>query len=350
MDNPNLGGGEALGLMGNGGGNEPNPWINWDVVNQYGSLLTAAQFAIVAALILITFLIIARIFRIKSVLKQKGLAGELETINALRQRDAFVLQANKTMKAITSLFENSILRSNPANKDFVDYNLKRANVRVLGGYRPMVMEEFYSVIKLSAIVLCALGAAVGLFVNKTIGALIIVVIIWAAATLPMIILRTVVKQKNETIKLNFFDVYCKLHYSLMAGGVTPVNKLLQIYAKTTDDPEMLRFVDNCTNLIETYNEYQATTMIADDYREIAEVGKLMRLIKQQADGADIQSELVGFREEIISEEKYRLSKRVDSDIAKVQKSFILIILLLGQAVLSAMAIYLPDLGLITNFS
>jgi hypothetical protein len=129
----------------------------------------------------------------------------------------------------------------------------------------------------------------------------------------MIIIRSVVKSKDAVVKRNFFDMYCKLHYSLMSGGVTPINKLLQIYAKTTDDPEMLRFVDNCCNLIETYNEYGATTRIADDYREIAEVGKLMRLVKQQADGADITAELVGFREELIAEEKYRTSGNICND-------------------------------------
>jgi hypothetical protein len=219
----------------------------------------------------------------------------------------------------------------------------------VGGFRPMVMEEFYAVIKISAMILCILFAIFGFCINKTIGFIAVVFIIWASITLPMIIIRSVVKSKDAVVKRNFFDMYCKLHYSLMSGGVTPINKLLQIYAKTTDDPEMLRFVDNCCNLIETYNEYGATTRIADDYREIAEVGKLMRLVKQQADGADITAELVGFREELIAEEKYRLETLVNKDIAKVKATLNFLIVLLVQAVISAMTIYLPDMGALTSF-
>lgn len=342
---PNLGGGEILEL---GVKNkEQNPWFNWELINQY-DMLDWIKVGIIILLILITVLIILKIFRIRTVMKHKGLANELETIRALRQRDLYVIKANKWMSFITNLFEQSIFKCNKSNKEYIDYNLKRANVRVIGGFRPMVMEEFYSIVKLFTAILCVMGVVLGVAVSPVVGLVVVILSIWGSTILPMIVVRNIVKSRNATVKRNFFDMYCKLHYSLYAGGVTPINKLLSIYAKTTDNPEMLRFVDNCNNLIETYNEYGATTLIADEYREIAEVGKLMRLIKQQADGADIKAELIGFREELIEQEKYRLSVITNKNIAKVKRSFMLLMILLGQVIISAMTIYFPDLGILTS--
>lgn len=341
----NIGGGEALQYIGQES-EYVTPWVDWNLCKNMHNM-TYVQIGIIGLLVTISFLIFLRIFRVKSVLKMKGLAKEIDNINSMRSRDLYVMGANKIMKSITNIFEKSPLRSNKGNKDYIDYNLKRADIRVIGGFRPMVMEEFYAIIKAITILLCVISIVIGIVINPSLGVVLVAGLIVSSNIIPMVVVRNIVMQKDLIIKENFFDMYCKLHHSLAAGGVTPINKLLQIYAKTTDNPEMLRFVDNCCNLIETYNEYGATTLIADEYREIAEVGKLMRLIKQQADGADITSELIGFREELIEQEKYRLSMKVDKDITKVKATFNILIILLAQAVLSAVALYFPDMSMLS---
>lgn len=342
----NIGGSEILRV--NTEFPDKNPWFDWGLIGQFDNMLYI-KLAIIALLILITIMLILRIYRIKTLTKPKGLVNELNTINAMRQRDAFILQANKFTSFATNIIEKTMFKANKANKDYMEYNLKRANIRTLGGMRPMTSEEFNALVKVVTLVFIGVGIGTGLLVSKTVGVIIVAVSIWLSTVLPMLLIRNIVKSRNATIVREFFNVYCKLHYSLMSGGVTPINKLLQIYAKTTDDPEMLRFVDNCVNTIETYNEYAATTIIADDYREVAEVGKLMRLVKQQADGADIKAELIGFREELIEKEKYRLSVMVDKDIAKVKRSFTILGIMLAQAVISAASIYMPDMSQLAFF-
>ena len=55
---------------------------------------------------------------------------------------------------------------------------------------------------------------------------------------------------------------------------------------------MHRFVDCCIHYIDTYGEYEATKFITRQYREIPQVGKLMRLIRQANEGGDVRAELV----------------------------------------------------------
>ena len=141
----NYAGGDILGYFGEHK-SEVTPFVNWELVNHYNNLVFV-EMGISALLVTIAVLIGLRIFNIKSIFKMKGLSTELENIRKLRDRDAYVMTANRIMKFITDSFEKTVLRSNKANKDFIDYNLKRANIRVIGGFRPMVMEEFYSIIK-----------------------------------------------------------------------------------------------------------------------------------------------------------------------------------------------------------
>ena len=108
---------------------------------------------------------------------------------------------------------------------------------------------------------------------------------------------------------------------------------------------MKRFIDNCVNHIETYGEYQATNLITKDYREIAEVGKLMRLIRQLYDGSDIEQDLMGFRSELIKNKRYEIEDTMNKIVTKARISFNILTILLVQAILSAMSIYLPDLGM-----
>ena len=72
----------------------------------------------------------------------------------------------------------------------------------------------------------------------------------------------------------------------------------------------------------------------------------MRLIRQTNEGGDIEAELMGFRTELLAASRYALEKRMEKLIAKAKASFNLLMPILFQAVLSAMSIYISDMGLI----
>lgn len=86
---------------------------------------------------------------------------------------------------------------------------------------------------------------------------------------------------------------------------------MKSYQKTTDSEEMKHFVDVCVHYIDTYGEYDATRHIAKAYREIPEVAKLMRLIRQANEGGDVKAELIGFRNELLNARRHAIENRMN---------------------------------------
>ena len=67
------------------------------------------------------------------------------------------------------------------------------------------------------------------------------------------------------------------------------------------------------------------------------------------DGAEIEQELIGFREEIIKQRKLMIETRMNALVLRAELSLKILMIILFQAILSAMALYLPDLGVATSF-
>ena len=79
------------------------------------------------------------------------------------------------------------------------------------------------------------------------------------------------------------------------------------------------------------------------------MGKLMRLIRQNNDGGDVRAELIGFRNELLSAKKYAIRKRMEKLILKANRSFNILLPILVQAIISAMAIYFKDISMTSSF-
>ena len=112
---------------------------------------------------------------------------------------------------------------------------------------------------------------------------------------------------------------------------------------------MVRFADTCADYIDIYGEAEGSTYIAKEYREIPDVTKLMRLIKQFNDGGDIKQDLIGFRDKLLLEKQMRMEDEQKKLVTKARLSFNILMIVLVQAILSAMAIYLPDLTNVGSF-
>ncbi len=342
-----LGGGEILPFIGNDN-RKGTQYFDWDLVKQFASI-PLIKALIVFLIVVAVVLIIMRMNNVKSLFKGKGIKNAISNVNKIKQRDSYILKCNKWLKRITNIVQRTPFNLPASARDYMVYNLKRADINVPGGFRRITPEEFNAIIKLAALSLIVIGILATIFISPVVGVALILGTIVAQATLPNIIIRSIVRTKDAEIRENFSDFYLMLHYVLIIGGQTPLDKLMRSYAKTTDSVEMVRFVDNCVGYIDTHGEYGATQYIAKDYREIAEVGKLMRLVKQMYDGADIQQELLGFREELIKERKYRISQRVTLLVKRARMSFNILMIVLIQAIISAMALYLPDLSQVGMF-
>ena len=69
-------------------------------------------------------------------------------------------------------------------------------------------------------------------------------------------------------------------------------------------------------------------------------------INQLHSGGDVKKELNGFREQIIKDKKYRLEVKMNKLIIKAKMSFYLTYAILGQAIVSAMALFFPRMDFI----
>lgn len=339
------GGGEILQQ---GGQNIPKADNINDALIQQLSMLPIAQVLVAFLLVILAIILIFRIKEIKTPFKGKGINSTLNRMEIIRRRDEKIIKQNKMIASVTKLIEKSPFKLAKSNEDYLQYNLDRAGIKIPGGARLFRAKEFNAIIKSAIIILSVIGVFVTILINSLAGILLIVSSLLLGNTLPMMYLRTIVKAKDDEIKLNFSDFYLMLHYVLIASANTPLEGIMKSYAKTTSSEEMIKLVDTCVHYIDTYGEYGATRYIARQYREIPEIGKLMRLIRQANDGGDVKAELIGFRQELLNAKKYEIEKRMSKLIARARASFNLLLPVLVQAVISAMAIYISDLGIATS--
>lgn len=339
------GGGEILQFWGNNSSYDKEaPFLDNQLISQF-NIIPIVKFAIVVLIFFLMIVAILKIFNIRSPFRGKGITRELDRMDKIKQRDLSILRANKAMQWVTNFVQHTPFSMNQRNKDYWQYNINRAGIKIPGGSRNMKAEELNAIINFIA--MCAIGVSliVILLINSFLGGVLIVSIIIVANTVPMMIIRSTVREKDLEIKENFADYYLMIHYVLLANAKTPLNGIMKSYAKTTNSKEMIRYIDACLHYIDTYGEYEATKYITKDYRELPEVGKLMRLIKQANEGGEIEAELYGFRTELLAAKRYAIEKRMEKLIKKAQMSFNILMPVLFQAILSAMAIYISDLGI-----
>lgn len=344
-----VGGGEILDVLDKGKSyNFDSPFMNNELIRLYQVL--PIILAIIFVIILVIMIrIIMNMYNVKTIRRGRGITNELEYIDKVRRRDASIIRWNKLISRAKNIVESSIFRTDKVNKEYTEYNIERAGLKIPGGTRYLTAEEFNAIVVSISALVVMVSILVGLFANYMIGIVMIIFTIVVANTMPMIYIRNIVKARDDEIRENFSDFYLMIHYVLLAGAKTPLVGIMKSYAKTTDSKEMIRMVDTCTHYMDTYGEYEGATYISKAYREIPVMGKLMRLIRQANDGGDVSNELMGFRTELLNEKRYSIERRTDKLINRARASFNLLMPILFQAILSAMSIYLSDMGLINTF-
>lgn len=340
-----VGGGEILDFIGNKG---EEAWytMNESLIRQIDSL-PLIKLGICLLIIFILVLIIFRILGLGQGIVYSGVEAELANINRLKKRDTYIIKRNKQLSKLTNIVEGLGLGVDKSRITYLEYNLKRAGVKNPGGQRTLTPQEYNAIIKgvmgvfiAMGLVLCLLNASIGLIV-----ALLGIIVMNIA---PDAILRDTVVRKDAVIRRNFFDFYGELHYPIVANEDEPLVKILRNYSRVDLIPEMKEFTNNVADLFDLHGEYEGTKYVSQEYKEIPEVSKLMRLIRQYHDGADVVNDMVGFREQLLLQQQMEIDKSCEKIIRKARSSFNLIYIILFQAIISAMAIYLPDLGNVSS--
>ena len=318
-------------------------YMNKSLMDSFGRV-TAVKVGIVLLLALLAGMIILRIVKIKYILKGKGLSNSIDNIKEQKRRDNQIIRRSKMLREITKKVNSTSFRASESSKEYMDYTLARANIKAPGGYRYLKAEEYNALIRLCQLIAIMVGLLISVFINLLLGIVVMASMPILISTFTKMSIRHTVAVKDEEIEKNFFDLYQIIHYPLMSNSGTPIVTLLKTYRDATTSEEMVRFATQCIELMETYGEYRATALITKAYREIPNVGRLMRLIKQSLDGGEVKKDLEGFRVSLIQEQDMLIEDRMKKNIAKVETSLNVIMIILFQAILSAMAIYVPDLG------
>ena len=337
-------GGEALGYLGGGKEQFKYEWFNHGVIDLLNNYLVIKVFVVILLLVL-AFMIVKNLLGIRSIFTAKSVVDDVGNFNRIRDRDARILKTNKIIRLITRLVMNRGIRVGVGYKDYIAYNLERANVRIPGRSRCYTPDEFNSIKVIGICLIVALGILLTLFVSPVIGVLIMLIGGITVNAMPMMIIRQIVVARDNEIREDFPDLYLMIHYEIVSGGNTPLERSFRSYKRVTKSVEMLKFVDRAIELFETYGEIEATNEIAKYYREIPEVTRLMRLINQLHTGGNVQQEFIGFREQILKDKKYRLEEKMNKLVGRARMSFKLAYIILIQAIISAMALFMPRLDL-----
>lgn len=340
-------GGEILNYTKPGGGKVP---LNLDenLIRLFGAI-PYVKIVIYLLIALLGFIVLMKLLKIKSPFKGRAVKGQVAHLEAIRKRDAQIVRVNRFIIALTDIVEKSPFGMNKGHMDYWEYNISRAGVKDPTGSRKLSAKEFHAFIILGQFIGFAVSLLVIVLVNALLGWVMVLLVLILSNYMPLAVVRQVVKAKDGEIKKHFSDLYLMIHYVLLERTSTPLSSVMKSFDKTTESDEMHRFIDVCLHNIDTYGEYEATRYIAKQYREIPEVAKLMRLIRQSNQGGDIKMDLTGFRAELIKEKRYEITKKTDKLIKRAKASFNILTIVLVQAILSAMSIYLPDLGIMKSF-
>lgn len=337
-----VGGGEILEYWGKQQQYQSS-WLDNELVKLFHSI-PFIKFAIYLAILFIMAVVILRLFNIRTLGKGKGVNSEIENVNAIRKRDEAIVRANKLINWATRVIEASPFALSKSSLEYWQYNLTRAGIKIPGGARIIRAVEFHALIQICTLAALAVSLLILILANVMLGTFLVIAVVFIATVVPLRVVRSMVAAKDLEIKSNFSDFYLMIHYVLLASASTPLSGIMKSYQKTTTSKEMQRFIDVAVSYIDTHGEYEATNYIANDYREVSEIVKLMRLIRQANEGGNVEAELMGFRNELLKAKQYAIQKHMEKIVGRAQRSFNILMIVLFQAVLSAMAIYLPDLG------
>ena len=209
MNTNNAGGGEVLDYIGNEYEKE-YLYMDNELIQQF-DLLSIVKIGIIVLLVLLAFYLILRLMKIKSPFKGRGILNELDFMEEVRKRDASIMRANNFIRNITTIIEHTPLSIDKTNSDYLNYNLTRADIRIPGGHRVMKAEEYNALIKSAQVIALAVGLIIGILMNYMVGAFIIIASLVLGNTIPMMIIRSIVTEKDREIEENVSDCYLMIH-------------------------------------------------------------------------------------------------------------------------------------------
>lgn len=317
--------------------------MNEQLINLFGSIWLI-KIAIVLLIAIFAVIIIFKVIGKKNIVN-KGLGEVISNHAEVRRHDKRILNTENNLRRLRKFIDSTLLAINSdTEREYLQYNVSRAGLRI--AERQMTADEYNAICRFAQLIVIAIFLIVGLFVNAFAGIVGIICTIMIGETLPKYVIRSIVNAKDSEIQKNFSQLYLLLHYNMVSGLKTSIYKNLQACIDALDSKELKNFARTWMTYIDETGEQQSVNQIAKDYREIHVVVRLMRIVKQLYDGDDVVNELEGFRQEIVNASYEQVVQRQKAISAKATRSLGIVMIILVQAIISAMFIYFPDISVI----
>lgn len=317
--------------------------MNEQLINLFGSIWLI-KIAIVLLIAIFAVIIILKVIGKKNIVN-KGLGEVISNHAEVRRHYKKILNTENNLRRLRKFIDSTLLAINSdTEREYLQYNVSRAGLRI--AERQMTADEYNAICRFAQLIVIAIFLIAGLFVNAFAGIVGIICTIMIGETLPKYIIRSIVNAKDSEIQKNFSQLYLLLHYNMVSGLKTSIYKNLQACIDALDSKELKNFARTWMTYIDETGEQQSVNQMAKDYREIHVVVRLMRIVKQLYDGDDVVNELEGFRQEIVNASYEQVVQRQKAISAKATRSLGIVMIILVQAIISAMFIYFPDISVI----
>lgn len=315
--------------------------MNDSLIKLYASV---PYLTVIICLLIFTILalLLLRIYGLGNGITYKAIDRELENFNRMKKRDRSLIWRRKVVTKLINRVESIGLGMGTAKAEYMSYNLKRAGIMASGGQKIMEPQEYNALIRLSQGICLIFGLLVMLN-NSILGVGIILVGCALIGKIPEYLIRQTVIRKDAEIKKGFFKFYGDIHYNIIRNSPTALKTTVRNYAKMELSPAMEEFVNNIADLFDLYGEFEGSKYVALEYREIPDVGKLMRLIQQYYDGADVENDMKGFRQTLMLAKQMEMDRQGEKVEAFCRKALIIVLIILVQLVISTLLNTMPDL-------
>ena len=253
-------------------------------------------------------------------------------------------QARKFLNLMIALQSRGILKLDPFKADDLTFNLQRLGWKISG--IPLTAEMYNGLKIFSSAVVLAVSILLGLVTFNPVIPIIGIVLVFVITSLDTVIAMRV-RQLDAEITKNFLELFLILYHTMVADGGASLASLLRVYLVTAEG-EMRIVTEKIIYSLETYGEALGCVKLTDAFRH-EYVTRLMRLIKGYAEGADVRDDLKGFRQLLIENREREIEHESEKLQMKARMSFYILMPVLVQAIISAMAIYFGDISSIGSF-
>ena len=209
-----VGGGEALDFFSKFTSETEWTYMDGELIKHFQNL-GLYKLLIVALILTICIILMLKLLGIRTITQDAGVRAEIDNVKTLRKTEKSIIARQKSLNRLKGIVAALGLNPGQVYADYMNYNLKRAGIMAPAGDRALDAFEFNALVKAGIACTTVVCLFVMLFLNLTLGFLLLLLALVMWNTIPNMYVRSLAMEKDTIIKNNFFDFYQEIHYILI---------------------------------------------------------------------------------------------------------------------------------------